>query len=92
MISEHREMVERIFIQRNKEVDDMILGEIRKIATENGVDTIITLNEEAVVKALERSVPLKPLFIEGDYDMPICPCCKQLVDETENTVLLADRL
>ena len=77
------EMIERILIQRNKEVDDMILGEIRKIATENGVDTIITLNDKAIIQALKKSIPMKPLLIERDDDMPICSCCKQIIDETE---------
>ena len=77
------EVVERILIQRNKTVDDMILGEIRKIATENGVDTIITLNDKAIIQALRRSVPMKPLHIAGYYDMSICSCCKQIIDETE---------
>ena len=48
------EMIERILIQRNKAVDDMILGEIRKIATENGIDTIITLNDKAIIQALKN--------------------------------------
>ena len=53
------EMIERILIQRNKEVDDMILGEIRKIATENGVDTIITLNDKAIIQALKNFAEVK---------------------------------
>lgn len=57
----NNEIVERILIQRNKAVDDMILGEIRKIATENGVDTIITLNDKAIIQALKKAIPQKPI-------------------------------
>jgi hypothetical protein len=32
----------------------MILGEIRKIATENGIDTIKTLNDKAIIQALKN--------------------------------------
>lgn len=35
------------------------------------------------VKALEKQVPKKPIHIVGDYDLPVCPECKQLVDDTE---------
>lgn len=27
--------------------------------------------------------PLKPVYIDGDYDMPLCPQCKLPVDEEE---------
>ena len=77
------EMIERILIQRNKEVDDMILGEIRKIATENGVDTIITLNDKAIIQALKKSTPMKPLRACGhntNRTMNFCPVCGQALD------------
>ncbi len=48
------EFGERVIIERNKKVDNLILGEIKKIATENGVDTTITLNEKAIVSALKN--------------------------------------
>ena len=62
------EVVERILIQRNKAVDDMILGEIRKIATENGNDTIITLNDKAIIQALKNFAEVKHGEWMPDYE------------------------
>lgn len=59
MDNEINEMIERVLIQRNKTVDDMVLGEIRKIATENGIDTIITLNDKAIIQALKNFVEVR---------------------------------
>ena len=84
MYNEIRENIKSIIIERAKTVDNMIAGEIMKIATENGLDTKITLNEKAIVAALEKQIPKNPLCISGDYDAPICPECKQVVDVTEH--------
>jgi hypothetical protein len=40
-------------------------------------------HEKFVAECIEKQIPKKPLYIAGDYDMPICPDCKQLVDDTE---------
>ncbi len=73
------EVIERILIQRNKTVDDMILGEIRKIATENGIDTIINLNDKAIIQALKKQIPQKPyprdLWELGTAQGYSCPTC-----------------
>jgi rubrerythrin len=76
-------MIERISIERAKAVDGMILGEIKQIAVENGIDTKIILNENKIAEALQKQIPQKPNF-EGDgyddsgeliYDTWICPNC-----------------
>ena len=64
-ITETNKIIERILIERNKTVDNMILGEVRKIATENRIDTNIILNEKAIVSALKKQIPIKPLIIFG---------------------------
>ena len=46
--------VEKIVIERNKKVDNAILGEIQQIAVENGVETKIVMNEKAVAEALRN--------------------------------------
>lgn len=38
---------------------------------------------ETIKKALEKQIPKKPVGLVGDYDLPICPECKQMVDNTE---------
>lgn len=35
-------------------------------------------------KALEKQIPKKPVLIVGDYDLPVCPECKQMIDDTES--------
>ena len=55
------EVVEKIAIERNKTVDGLISGEIRKIAKENGIDTKIVINEKAIISALEKQIPKKPV-------------------------------
>ena len=80
-------VIERIIIKRNKKFDSLILAEIRKIATENGIDTIVNLNDKAIVSALEKQIPKKPIkknpicynktkmgeeFYFYDYYCPLC--------------------
>lgn len=76
-------IIEKIIVERNKSVDSAILGEIQKIAVENGIETKIILNEKNVADALRKQIPEKPYF-EGDgyddsgnliYDTWICPNC-----------------
>ena len=39
---------------------------------------------EEAIKALEKQILKEPLYIEGDYDMPLCPNCRLSVDEKEH--------
>lgn len=57
-------MIERISIERAKAVDGMILGEIKQIAVENGIDTKIVLNEKKIVEALRKQIQEKPVFVD----------------------------
>lgn len=77
-------MIEKIIVERNEKVDNAILGEIKQIAIEEGIETRITLNKKAVLDALRKQIPEKPHF-EGDgyddsgnliYDTWICPNCE----------------
>ena len=91
-MTEVQECIERIMVERNKKVDSLILGEVTKIITENGLDTIITLNEKAIVSALKKQIPQKPLKTnpvcyskskDGErgyaYDY-LCPLCNAKVN------------
>ena len=68
-------VIERIIIKRNKKFDSLILAEIRKIATENGIDTIINLNDKAIVSALEKQIPKHYELWNGQC---CCPNCNKL--------------
>ena len=47
-------VIEKIIVERNKKVDNAILGEIQKIILENGIETKIILNEKNVAEALRN--------------------------------------
>lgn len=79
--------LENVYILREKEIEKAVFGEINRIATENGFDTYITLNEKAIIDAFQKQIPTKPvkknpicysLSIDGeecyayDYHCPLC--------------------
>ncbi len=64
-------MIEKMIIERNKVVDGTILGEIQKIAVENGIKTKIILYEKAIVNALKKAIP-KPPKEDGWLYCPVC--------------------
>ena len=51
--------IHEICIKRNKEIDSVILGEIKQIAIENGIKTEYVLNEKAIINALKKQIPKK---------------------------------
>ena len=80
----HIECVERIMIERDKKIDGLVMGEINTIIKENGLDTIISLNEEAIVSALKKQIPQKPLEASKNDNLLLCPYCNELIDRIEN--------
>ena len=84
----YNKIIEEIIIERNKRIDKLIYGEIQKIATEHGIDTKIVLNEKAIVSALEKQIPKKPILeyhkepYPKNYGMMIkflCPNCGRFI-------------
>ena len=39
------------------------------------------------VEALRKQIPKKPLYVDGDCDLPLCPHCRMAIDETEDTTV-----
>lgn len=77
-------LVEKIVIERNREIDNAVLGTIVNIANENGIS--ITLNEKVIVNALEKQIP-KRAIMKGFSPCEeicsvsyICPVCKKHVN------------
>lgn len=66
-------MIEKIIVERNKTVDNAIMGEIQKIAVENGIETKIILDERNIINALKKQVRQKPIF--WNNELYICPNC-----------------
>lgn len=44
-----------------QEVDNAVLGEIKEIAKENGIERQIILNERNIIFALKKQIPKKPI-------------------------------
>ena len=68
--------VNYLHLRCEKEKDAAVLGEIQRIATENGIDTYLTLNEKAIIMALSNAVPSKPhLTWDSMTKVHSCPAC-----------------
>lgn len=80
-----QEVVEHILLERNKNLNDCVLGEIKHIAKDNGLFTIISLNENAIVMALSNAIPSKPhLPWDSITKVYSCPACIMSVSESDN--------
>ena len=91
-----KELVEKIIIERSKVIEDVIWLEIQEIVKENEVETKIVINEKAVVNALKKQIPKKPIkknpicyskSIDGEemyaYDYH-CPLCDAMVNNEKH--------
>lgn len=76
-------MIEKIIVERNKTVDNAIMGEIQKIAVENGIETKIILNEKNIIDALKKQIPEKVTHEATLYRNCTCPNCKNVVEKFE---------
>jgi hypothetical protein len=72
-------------VKVNEKFDEEIFGICNQILTESGVKSEFVLNKDFIVNAVKKATASKPLFIVGDYDLPICPECKQMVDYVEKS-------
>ena len=70
-------MVNEFIVNRQKEIEGAILGEIREIAKENGIRTELILNEKAITQALLKSQKRKVVCDRDHY--PHCPSCERLI-------------
>lgn len=68
-------MVNEFIVQRTKEMESALLGEIREIAIENGIRTEVVLNERAITQAIVKSQKQKPKYDPDGYIC--CPSCRQ---------------
>lgn len=68
------ESINEVCVKWQKDIDNAILGEIKQKAIENGIKTEYLLNEKAIISALEKQIPKKP--IEDCYPWCICPNCR----------------
>lgn len=63
----NRNIIDRIVVERSKQLDSAIFGEIQQIAIEYGIETRITMNEKAIADALKKQIPYKPKEYEDKY-------------------------
>lgn len=77
--------------QINREANELMLGAIKDILTENGIVHTYEVNEKAVIKAfeaLEKQIPKKPIYSDyndNGFDEIIpyraeCPSCGESVE------------
>ena len=66
--------INEVCIKWQKDLDNAILGEIKRKAIEHGIKTEYLLNEKAIINALEKQIPKKPNY-KSDYLMHFCPIC-----------------
>ena len=55
------ESINEVCIKWRKDIDNAILGEIKTRAIEHGIKTEYVLNEKAIISALEKQIPKKPV-------------------------------
>lgn len=90
-------IIDKIAVERAKFIDNAIFGEIQQIAVENGIETKIVLNEKAVLNALEKQIPKKPVIKFGEKPVThnygrlmqfFCPGCgRHIIAMYETDVL-----
>lgn len=71
------ESINEMCIKWQKDIDNAILGEIKQKAIEHGIKTEYVLNEKAIISALEKQIPKKPVNIRRFSSGPTanCPVC-----------------
>ena len=76
----------KILVEQVEKIDNKICERIKDIAILNGIDEIYVLDRNAIISALEKQMPKKPLEIEGDYTAlyGICPNCKNTICDNED--------
>jgi len=86
------EIVEHLSVERKKRLDNAILGEIKQIIKDNSLDTVIVLDETAIVNALKKQIPKKPILKYHKEDVTpvkygrliefLCPNCGRFIVAT----------
>ena len=78
-------MVSEVFIKWQKDIDNAILGEIKEKAIEHGIKTEYILNEEAIISALKKQIPIKPKVLKvhdiSNYKYGDCQCGEHIIDD-----------
>ena len=89
-------VVDNLYILCEKEKDTAVFGESTRIATEHGIDTYLTLNEKAIIKAFSKQIPKKAIPHKVAVDkikirgvnwgkgttIYKCPCCDNYISIT----------
>ena len=64
--------IHKISIKVQKDIDNVIVGEINRIAIENGLHEVVTLNKKGIAKILRKAQKQKIY-----YDRECYACCPE---------------
>lgn len=65
--------IHEISVKVQEEVDNVIVGEINRIAIENGLHEVVTLNKKGIAKILSKAQKRKIYYDRESY--VCCPEC-----------------
>lgn len=68
------ESMNEVCIKWQKDLENAILGEIKRKAIEHGIKTEYILNKKAIIFALEKQIPKKPIKTPDNHKW-FCPTC-----------------
>lgn len=68
--------VSKIAVLIQETIDNAIVDEIVKVATEQGISDVYLLNKRNILSVLKKQLmPMKPDYYDGSYDYAKCPVC-----------------
>ena len=76
-------VVNEYVVKVEEKLDNDIFGVCNQMLKDEGITYEYVLNKEFIVNAVKKRIAEKPVFIVGDYDLPICPECRQMLDDSE---------
>lgn len=74
-----KSFTDEIIVKRSQTMTNAILGEIKEIATDNGITTEIEINEPFVLELVRKSQPRKPKWLLREF--AVCKCGRILRQE-----------
>ena len=78
------ESISEVVVKWQKDIDNAILGEIKRKAIDNGIKTEYVLNEKNIISALEKQIPKKPILLRFSAYRTFACVCNSRIKKGEN--------